>query len=236
MNQRLKAQFLYAPADDNGTPPPDNNTSPPAGVMPEGLPETFWDADARAVKLPDLIASYGEAATFKQQHDERIAALPKKPDEYKIEMKLPEGFKPPEGIELKVDEKDARIPLLRDFALKNQLSQEALSELVGLDAQYRVAQYQQEEAALQAEMAKLGENGPQRVTAVETFLKDGLKLPAAEYDAMRGFLADASAFAGLEKLIARATAQQVPGNTPPGNQQKPTTRLADRFYPQQKAN
>ena len=201
--------------------------------MPEGLPETFWDAEAKTVKLPDLVKSYGEVASFKQQHDERIAALPKTPEEYKIELKLPEGFKPPEGIELKVDEKDGRIAPLREFAVKHQLAPDAVNELVALDALYRVEQYKAEEAAIQAEFAKLGQNGKARTDAVDAYLKANLP---DEYEALKGFVADATAFAALEKLIAKATAQQVPGNTPPPNQPQQKPRLADRFYPQQKAN
>lgn len=203
--------------------------------MPEGLPETFWDADARSVKLPDLIQSYSEAAAVKAERETYLASLPKEAKDYKIELKLPEGFKPPEGVELKIDDKDGRIPPLREFAKKHQLSQDALNDLIWLDAQNQLEMMKREDDALQAEFAKLGENGKTRKDAADAYLKANLSND--EYEALKPYVTSAVAFGAIEKLITKATAQRVPpGNEPPRQEQKPTPRVADRFYGQQKAS
>lgn len=215
----------------------DDIVAPPQ--MPEGLPTQFWDAQANQVKLPDLIKSYGEAATFKTQHDARLAALPKKPEDYKIELKLPDTVKVPQGVEYKIDEKDPRIAPLRAYALKHQLSPDAVNELVAIDAERQIAAMVQAEADLQAEQKKLGENGPARVSAVESFLK--ATLTQSEYEELRSFIGNATAFAGLEKVIAKATTQQVPGRTEERPLQPAPKSHAERiwsngFQPQQKAS
>src|SRR5262249_4509605 len=106
--------------------------------MPAGLPEQYWDAQAGQVKMTELMADYGEAARLKAEHDERIAALPAKPEDYRIEGKLPDGYLVPAGFEPKVDPKDPRIGPLRELAHKQGWSQEMVSDLIGMDLQAQV--------------------------------------------------------------------------------------------------
>jgi hypothetical protein len=203
--------------------------------MPEGLPAQFWDQSSGQVNMPDLVKSYGELSTFKTSHDERLAALPQKAEDYKVEWKAPDGFKPPEGLDpaaLKINDKDPRIPALRAFAFEHKMSQDQVTALVGLHVQAQIAEFAEADAEIQAEMKALGENGKTRVTAAETFLKAAVS--TEEYAALRPFIGNARAFAAIEKLIAKATAGGPPpnsndgGNPPP----KPQTRIADRFYGQ----
>lgn len=217
-----------ADGGDGGDPPPSN-------TMPEGLPAQYWDPQSAQVKFPDLIKDYTGLTTFKTEHDTRVAALPKTPDEYKFELKLPDTVKVPQGVELKLNDKDPRFGPVRAFAHKYQLPQDAINELVALEAQSELASYEAAETELQAEQKKLGENGPARVSAMESFLKANVS--TEEYEALRPVLGSASAFAGLEKLIKKVTTQQVPGNTPPNGQQNtpPQPRRADRFYGNGKA-
>src|SRR5262245_42698711 len=130
----------------------DNNATP---TMPAGLPEQYWDAQTGQVKMPELVKAYGEAAAFKADHDARLAALPAKPEDYKMEGKLPDGFLVPAGFEPRVDEKDPRIPALRELAHKQGWSQETVSALIGMDLQAQVAMQVEADKAIASEMAKL---------------------------------------------------------------------------------
>jgi len=204
--------------------------------MPEGLPTQFWDQQTGAVDMPGFVKSYTEASAFKTQHDQRIASLPKTPAEYKVELKLPDTVKVPEGMNLKIDEKDPRLIAVRELAHKHQWAPEVLNELVAFDAQMQIAAHAQEEAAIQAEMKKLGSNGPARVTALETFLK--ASVGKDEYEALRPVIGNATAFAAMEKLIAKVTAQGVAPHLNGGGPQPtspPKPRPADIFYGKQKA-
>jgi len=205
--------------------------------MPEGLPTRFWDQQSGSVNIPEFVKAHGELSTFKTEYDTRIAALPQKPEDYKIELKLPDTVKVPEGMQLKIDEKDPRVPAVRAFAQKHQLSQDGLNELVAMHAQMQIEEHVANEAAIQAEMKKLGENGKTRVGALESYLK--ANVTKDEYEALRPVIGDVTAFSALEKLIAKATTQGVPSNldggVPPAPP-LPKPRNADIFYGKQKAN
>ncbi len=224
--------ICFAP-DDEGGGGGNQGGDPP--VMPEGFPEQFWDKQSGAPKLPEFVKSYNEAATFKTQHEQTLATLKaRKPGDIKLEYKLPDTVKVPKGLELKIDEKDPRVDMVRQFAVKHALPQEVVSELIALDAQGQIAEFEAIEAEHQAEMAKLGQNGPDRVKAVETFLKATVE--QGEYEALKGLLVNAAAFSAVEKLIAKATTQRIPPNDPPNPNPTPPPkpRLADRLYGQQK--
>jgi hypothetical protein len=203
--------------------------------MPEGLPAQFWDTQSGQVNMGEFVKSYGELSTFKAGHDERLTTLPKTADDYKLDYKLPDTVKMPDGMELKIDPKDPLAVAARSFAHKHKMSQAEFSELVTLHAQTMVEAHTANEAAIQAEMKKLGENGPARVKAAEDFLKTAVS--ADEFAAIKLFIGDATAFAGLEKLIAKATTQKVPGNgDPPPTQRPAEKRTADLFYGDRKAS
>lgn len=203
-----------------GTPPAGGGTPPPSGdapKIPDGLPPQFWDSHGGKVNTPELIKAYGEASAFKTQHDDRIKALPQRPEDYKLEIKLPDTVKLPEGMTPEINNKDPRIPALREFAVKHQISQDAVTALIALEAQSQIAEHNAAELELQAEMKKLGDNGPARISAIESFLK--ASVDKDEYQAMRPVVANALAVRAMEKLIAKAGVQQVPSHQPSGQQQ-----------------
>jgi hypothetical protein len=222
----------YAPSDDDGTPPPPN---PPQ--MPEGLPTQYWDQTAGAVNMPELIKGFGELNTFKTEHEKRLADLAaRKPDDIKIVAKLPEGLKLPPNTEIKIDEKDPRVAAVRALAIKRGFDQETVDDLVAIEVAQQAQAEIEADAAVQAEQKKLGQNGPARVKAAESFLSS--KLSAEKYEAVRPFIGNALAFEAIEDLIKLATTQQIPNNnggTPPP-EVKPKPRPADIFYNRQKAS
>ena len=111
-------------------------------------------------------------------------------------------MKVPDGFEYKLDEKDLRIGPLRDLAIKHQLSQEQVNQIVALEAQMQIAAHRAEEAAIATELAKLGDNGRARVEALEGNLAR-MCSTADEYEAIRAHINTAAAFSGLEKLLAK---------------------------------
>lgn len=218
---------------DTPTPPPAPAPAPSASTIPDGLPEQFWDATSSAVNFPELTKSYGELAGFKKEHDDRIAALPQKPEDYKFEIKWPDGTKVPEQLaDYKIDDKDPRVQAFRAFALERKMSLEDANALVMLDATSQVEAYNAELATIQEEQKKLGSNGPARISALETFLK--ANVAEEGYEALRGSaLTSAAAFEALEKIIAKATTQAIPSNNgdPPPPPVPPKPSRVDVFYP-----
>src|SRR6185312_2130535 len=99
----------------------------------------------------------------------REAALPAAPDKY--EIKLPEGFKPPEGMAFEFKTDDPALVEARKAAHELKLDQAGFSRILGIYAANKLAENQAVTAGRQAEMDKLGATGPQRLEAVETWLK-----------------------------------------------------------------
>lgn len=209
---------LAPPSTPPATPPaaPSAPPSPPAASRPEWLPEAHWDTTANTIK-PEFGAHYAEVSAFHKAETEKAAALAaRKPEDIKFEIVLPETVKVPDGMQLKIDEKDPRVPVLRDLAVKHGLSQDVITSLVTLDAQMQVEAHTAEQVRIAAEDQKLGANAKDRKAAVGNWLKgfkDRNEFSAEEYEAVRAYAVDAAAVTALEKLMAKA-AGTVPGTTP----------------------
>lgn len=204
--------------------------------MPEGLPQQFWDDKSGQVKMADFVTAHNDLVKASSEHKAKLDALPKKAEDYKLELKLPSEVKMPDGLDIKIDEKDQRVVGLRAFALKHGMTNDAVNELIALDAQSQIAAFNASEELLQAEMQKLGANGKERVSAMNAFLEK--HVPAAQREALRPFVANAEAFAGLETLISKITSStNVPGNQQPRQGKPAEVPVEQRWYgPQQKAS
>jgi hypothetical protein len=108
-------------------------------------------------------------AAFRAEQEARKQGLPQSPDKY--EIKLPEGFKAPEGMQFEFKTDDPVLAQFREIAHKRGLDQETFSEALGAFAANKLAEHQAITTGRQAEMEKLGATGPQRLEAVETWLK-----------------------------------------------------------------
>ena len=216
---------------------PSGSAPPPAVSRPEWLPEAHWDPAANSIK-PDFGTHYAEVSAFHKAQTEAQAALAaRKPEDIKIEVKLPDTIKVPDGLQVQINEKDPRVPVLRELALKNNLSQDVINSLVALDAQQQIAAHTAEQTRIAAEYAKLGANAKDRKTAVDNWLKgmkDRSEITADEYEAVKVYAIDAAAVTALEKIITKATGN-VPGHTP-GNPPKPADAPMESRWYQQKAS
>lgn len=129
----------------------------------------------------------------------RRSALPGKPEDYKVATSA--NFKPPEGIEFKIDENNPLWAQARNWAQKSGLTQDQFHEAIDLFAGSQVADAATIKAARDAEVAKLGANGTARVTAVNTFLD------AAGVGGLKDRLFTAADVQAMEKLVAKFSSQ-----------------------------
>lgn len=217
------------PAAPSGSAPP---TAPVAVTRPEWLPESHWDTTANTIK-PDFGTHYAELSTFHKTQTEAQAALAaRKPEDIKFEIVLPETVKVPEGMQLKIDDKDPRVPILRDLAVKHGLPQDVITSLVALDAQMQIEGHAAEQVRIAAEDQKLGATAKDRKAAAGNWLKgmkDRGELTAEEYEAGRVYAVDAAGVTFLEKLMAKANGS-VPGAAPSPPPTPPAKDIATRIW------
>jgi hypothetical protein len=110
-----------------------------------------------------------EAIAAKVQTDVRATTLPQTADAY--EFKLPAEFKPPEGMTFEFDKNDPLLAEARKAALDMKLDQAGFSRMLGIYAGNKVQELQGLNRARAAEMEKLGAAGPQRIDAIDRWVR-----------------------------------------------------------------
>jgi hypothetical protein len=128
---------------------------------------------------------------------------PQSPDGYRAEP--PSDFKPPDGLNFQFNAADPLLHQARAVAHAEGLSQEGFSRLLAIYAGSKVGEAQTINNARNAEIQKLGANGPSRFMAVETFLKGKLGEAGGAQIAAR--ICTASDVEQFEKLVATFTSQ-----------------------------
>jgi len=167
--------------------------------------DEFWDAEKGELKGADLGKKFNEYATWKAAEDVRKGSLPQTPDAYKVE--LPADFKPPAGVDFKLDAGNPAFSQLKAVAHKHGLTQDAVNELVGVYAGERVGTDAAIAAARAAEVGKLGPSGPARVDAVTRFMD------ASGLGPLKSTLVTAGQVEAMEAHITRLTTQGGAGFT-----------------------
>ena len=110
-----------------------------------------------------------DAVAFKAEQDVRTATLPK--DAAGYEVKLPAEFKAPAGVEFKFDMNDPLLAEARNVAAARKLDQDTFSTMLGVYAANKIKEFQNVSAARNAELAKLGAAGPDRIDGVAAWLQ-----------------------------------------------------------------
>jgi hypothetical protein len=140
----------------------------------------------------------------------RKASLPPAAD-YKFEFA--KDFQLPVGVEWSWDTVDAQTnTAVRQWAHANGISQESLSQLLGLYASDRIGEGQRIATAKAAELGKLGPNANTRVDAIGTWLE---AMTGEDAKAFRTVLAQApmaSTVKMFETLMRSFISQGVTGN------------------------
>lgn len=144
-------------------------TAAQAPARPEWAPERYWDASKNELKGADLRKDFDQLSAWKAAEDSKRATLPPDPNGYKVETTS--NFKPPEGVEWKLDADDPAWGVARTVAHKYGIPQAALNEFADAFAGYMVGDAAKMQAAAKGEIAKLGTAGPARVDAVTKWLE-----------------------------------------------------------------
>jgi diadenosine tetraphosphate (Ap4A) HIT family hydrolase len=170
--------------------------------MPAGLDPVYWD-DKLGIK-GDLVAKDMAALkVVKAEQDIRMQGVPPTPAEYKISL---DGWTAPEGVTVEIDEAHPLAAPARDFAHKHNLPQEAMNDLVRMQADYVAAEAKKFNEGMVASKQKLGANAQTRIDAVQTALIGRLGEPGK---ALVGTLISAEIVQGFEALL-RTTAAPGP--------------------------
>jgi hypothetical protein len=184
------------------------------------------------VQIGEMFVSQAELQEFfqaKGEADLRKATLPATPADYV--PALPENFKLPAGVDFKIDAADPMLADARAWAHGKGLSQSDFSELISIYASSKANEQAFINTATAAEVAKMGANGVQRVTALEQWLRGmvGDKLAGP----MRQMMATADIVRGLEIIQSRMSSQGVASfsqaHREPGHDQR-SGRVSDEAY------
>jgi hypothetical protein len=139
---------------------------------------------------------------FKGEHETRVATLPATAADYRLDVG---DAKIPGDMKVVFDVNDpVKGPLLQAaqaWAHKHQLSQEAFSEALALQASLQAHEAKTIQDARAREVERLGATGPARVTAVSTWL-DGVGSPA-----LKQMLVTARIVEQFEGLMRKFTSQ-----------------------------
>jgi hypothetical protein len=135
--------------------------------------------------------------------DSRKLTLPAEPSAYKLE--LPANFRVPPGIEFAFATNDpVKGPLIEQakaFAHKAGLDQGQFNTMMGLFAASEINEITTLTAARDAEIAKLGAMGSQRITAIQNFLRGNLGDDLAK--TMAAVIVTEKHVRGWEKLMQK---------------------------------
>jgi hypothetical protein len=153
--------------DPAAAPQPRDQQQPQPQPQPQPL-----NSDGKIQLTPDIALSEQELKDllgFKAAQDSKRLTAPQKPEDFKLE--LPADLKMPQGVEFRIDPSNPAIEPARAFALRNNLSQQQFSEMLGVYAATQASEMVAFNAAKAAEVAKLGDAANARVDAVTGWLK-----------------------------------------------------------------
>lgn len=204
-----------------------------AAERPEWLPETFYDAERKGIRVDALAQSYRELqGRFGQKNEtlkaellrELRAGVPETPEGYGFEIPkelVPEGFE--------VRQPPADDPMLAEARkVMHELGAkpEQWQRLIGAFVRWQVAQAPD----LEAEKQKIGEGAEQRIAAVDMWLAK--QLPEDHYRALMAAATSAPFVLALEALMRKATGGAgggLPAGLPGGGEGQMTGEKAREY-------
>jgi hypothetical protein len=205
-----------APLDPTADAP-----APDADPGPDQEPpqkNKFGEFELTDEEIRDLIGR-------KALEDSRRLTLPQKAEDYAFE--LPEGFKAPQGVEVKLDPSDPIVAEARKFALESGMSKDQFRKLVGIYAASKIAEEQAFKTAIEGELAKLGAAATPRVTAVQNFIRSQVGPDLGK--AVSRMLVSAQIVEGFEKMMANHRGQGG-GSFAPSRQPNEPSGVSDADY------
>lgn len=193
-------------------------------LRPEKLPETLWDATAKAPKWDDVATRLARADELEAAETARKEGVPAKPEDYKLDV----SGDPILGLDGQPAAIDPANPLATGVlavAHKHGLPQAVISDLARTFVETEVKAEKGVKEALDAEVAKLGEKARDRVTAVQGFIKQHC---GSNADAAIAGLGSAGAVQAWEAVMSKITGATV--TAIPGQDAKPKG-LTETWFP-----
>lgn len=195
----------------NGSPNTTTTSAASPSPAPAPAPASEWQ---RPSYYPETVKSAADAekyvkelAGFHASELSRRLTLPQKPEDY--DFALPKDFKAPEGVEFQLNPNDPLAGEARKFAIEAGLSKEQFSKLLAIHAAGQIGSVQAINSAKQAEVEKLGVNGPARKTAVDNFIASVPGVSTDEAKQFSQFMFTASQVQVLEKVMAHMRSQGI---------------------------
>ncbi|MET4170821.1 hypothetical protein ABIB99_001903 [Bradyrhizobium sp. LA6.1] len=182
------------PGAEPAAPKLGDQPAPAGSTHVDGETITVGDMTLTSTEVKELFQAKADAEL-------RKTSLPATPADYKAE--LPADLRLP--VEFKFDEADSALSDIRNLAHKKGWSQGDLSDVLGIYAGMKAQEQALFNTAAAAEVAKLGANGVQRVTALETWMRGMVGDELA--GAMRGMLVTEKIVRGWETLLRKFTTQ-----------------------------
>ncbi|MDB5937592.1 MAG: hypothetical protein JWQ01_4936 [Massilia sp.] len=222
-----------AAASPQPTPTPASNEPPAAAAAPtrpEFLPEALWDSEKGGAKIDALAPVLAELNDLKASaavEASRKATLPTDAAGYKIE--LPADFTPPEGVTFEFNADDPLLARARDLAHAKGIDQETFSQMLGLYAGAQIQDQTVIAASKNAEIAKLGVNGPARVDAVTNWLTAVGGDDAATLIKVMDYAPVAGTVVAFENLMRKFSSQGA-GGFSQAHRDAPNNKLTEEEY------
>jgi len=180
---------------------------------PDGLEESFWDAEKNEVRIDSLIKSHNDTRKSVHEKEEGIrerlmsemqSARPANPEAYEVKELGLDNV--PDGYEIKFDDDDPMIKMWRDMCFQNNSSNDQFMEGIRTWVTHGL----ETRVDPEAEQAKLGENGADRVQRIELLIGKHLKDQPALANALADTLQTASSIEAMEKLLEGVGESRLP--------------------------
>lgn len=205
----------------------DAGSAPPPASRPEYVPEKFWNTETNGVRVKEMAASYTELeqalsgkldpikeslkkemtpkiaeemksvweAESKAAHEKAISERrPADPTGYEVDMK---SITLPEGMQLEIKADSQIMQFWQKFCFDNGYGGDVFNMGVQQFVDHEVGKMPDREA----EMAKLGEKGPQRIERVNLWAQANLS--DATYRSLDRLVNNADGVAALEEIMTR---------------------------------
>jgi len=175
----------------------------------------FWDGERQGEGEPpewfkaDKYKSVADQAKAYTEAEKRLGAFKGAPEEY--ELKLPEDFQIPEGVDAQLDSEDPLLQAFLPWAKENNLSQDAFESIVGMYVNQQVSDYQMAEENAASQKALLGDNADKRLNDLAKWGKSNLD--PEMYDKFASSLTTAAAVEAFEFIVGKTRNAPLPDPT-----------------------
>jgi len=190
--------------------------APDAGAGDDRL-QTSPPPPSDKIKIDD--AEYGaqelrDALAERAVRRSRELTRPQKAEDFKLATTP--NFKPPAGLEFQLHPDDPAVGMYRQFALKNEFTQDQFAEGLDLVASMRVGEAYAVNQAKRAEVGKLGAAATQRIDTVTTWLAAMTGDKGAAMVRVLQMCPVADTIVAFESLMQRFQTQGAGSYTPTG--------------------